>query len=94
MTDILGDRGVAQVAALGYLGDEGTGGFNRWGPRSDLLCQGTPVGSKASQSVPPSGASRIRVPKLELGNEISEGRSKLGIQSQSTHTSRIFSNLR
>ena len=46
-------RCVAQVAALGDLGDEGTEGDNRGGSQSDFLCQGTPVGSKASQPVLP-----------------------------------------
>ena len=48
-------RCVAQVAAFGDLCDEGIGGDNRGGSQSDLLCQGTPVGSKASQPVPPRG---------------------------------------
>ena len=57
----LQERQGAHVVALGDLGDEGTGGYHRGGSRSDLLCQGTPVGSKASQPVPPNAVNPFEV---------------------------------
>lgn len=52
---------VALVVALGDLDDEGTGGYHRGGSRSDLLCQGTPAGSKASQPVPHNAVNPFEV---------------------------------
>jgi hypothetical protein len=59
-------RGVAQVAALGYLGGEAERGCYEGSITTEhLLCQGTPVGCKASQPVPPS-----LTPLLPLGTTV------------------------
>ena len=53
------DVGVAGWPRLGRFGPYRGGAAGRGSPTRDpprnLLCQGTPVGSKASQPVPPSG---------------------------------------
>ena len=61
-------RWVAPVAALGYRRGGAEGGFhNQRSITVCLLCQGTPVGSNASQPVPPSAqpGSQCRGPRYE-----------------------------